>query len=104
MSFKCVVCTNVTKKPVKFISKKREKIYPNTYKKGWEIVEEKNLCKDCADNMQGSTVPMVQLPAPVATKKFLISLPAKPKKAKEPSEKKPRKPRTAKEAQTNDAT
>lgn len=74
MSFKCENCTNVEKRPVKFISKKRQKIYPNTDKKGWEIIEEEYLCKSCADKKKESPQVLIEV-KPTISKQSLISEP-----------------------------
>lgn len=75
MSFKCEICSNVEKRPVKFISKKREKLYPNTDKKGWEIIEEEYLCKHCADKKAESPQVLIEVKPP--TRKYLVSEPVK---------------------------
>lgn len=91
MSFKCENCNEVSKKPIKFISKKREKIYPNTNKKGWEIIEEHILCTNCANKF--NSTPVIFQPAAVVEKKYILSLPAKP--IKQAAARKPRKPKAA---------
>lgn len=91
MSFKCENCNEVSKKPIKFISKKREKTYAHTYKKGWEIVEEYSLCGNCIDKFNSTTI--IAQVAPIIEKKYVISLPAKP--VKQAAARKPRKPKAA---------
>lgn len=75
MSFKCEICNEVQKRPIKFISKKREKIYPNTDKKGWEIIEEEYLCRNCADKKAASPQVLIEVKPQEATKRFLVSEP-----------------------------
>lgn len=73
MSFKCETCNEVQKRPIKFISKKREKIYSNTDKKGWEIIEEEYLCKNCADRKSQSPQVLIEVKPP--EKRYLVSEP-----------------------------
>lgn len=64
MSFKCQKCGEAFPdkvKPIRIITKTRKKVYPVRYDKkdpkividnggnGWEIVEEKMVCVDCAN-------------------------------------------------------
>lgn len=87
MSFKCEMCNEVQKRPVKFISKKREKIYPNTAKKGWEIIEEEYLCRNCADKKAESPQVLIEVKPQQTIKRYLVSEP-KRRKIKDIADKK----------------